>query len=250
MPISPIIGICAAWDIASWGFWSQPAGIVADTYVNAVRRAGGLPLALIPIALGEGEARALTDRVDGLLLIGGSDIEPAAYGAEAEPGLEATSPLRDQFELGLVAAALGADLPILGICRGLQVLNVATGGTLHQDLDGDGFADHRRVPGGLDERTAHEVEVSVPSLLGGADAAAVQTVNSHHHQAIDQLGAGGRVVARAVEDGLIEAVEWPAHTHVLGVQWHPEALSLDSTVASLVNSAGQKRTTTSLEVQP
>ena len=150
---------------------------------------------------------------------------------------EATFPLRDEFELALVAAAFARDLPVLGICRGMQILNVAAGGTLHQHLADAGFAEHRPLPGSLGEQTFHPVAVEAESLLATATGAGEETVNSHHHQGVDRLGDGGRAVARSLPDGLVEAIEWPHLRFALGVQWHPEALELDSTVAGLVGAA-------------
>jgi len=224
MPPRPAIGICAAWDRAAWSFWDQDAALVAGTYLDRVRRAGGLPLPLAPEPLDEADVEALLARVEGLLLIGGADLDPASYGATATARTEATSPLRDEFELALVRAAFARDLPVLGICRGLQIMNVATGGTLHQHLTDAGFAEHRPLPGSLGEPTLHQVEGERGTL----------TVNSHHHQGVDRVGEGARVVARSLPDGLVEALEWPARRHARGVQWHPEALELDTTIAGLV----------------
>ncbi|MGV1050165.1 MAG: gamma-glutamyl-gamma-aminobutyrate hydrolase family protein [Solirubrobacterales bacterium] len=236
----PVIGICAASERAAWSFWNQDAALVAATYLSAVRRGGGLPVALAPEALSAADVETLMGRVEGLLLIGGADLDPASYGQEQTPRTEAMYPLRDGFELALVRAAFAADVPVLGICRGLQILNVATGGTLHQHLGDAGFAEHRPLPGSLDERTHHEVEVEPDSLLARATGAERETVNSHHHQGVDAVGEGGRVVARSLPDGGVEAIEWPRLRHALGVQWHPEALELDATVANLVAAASDR----------
>lgn len=236
----PLVGICAAWDRAAWSFWDQDAALVADSYLGAVRRAGGLPIVLAPEPLGEADVEALADRVDGLLLIGGADLDPATYRASASPRTEAVYPLRDEFELVLVRTAFARDLPVLGICRGLQILNVATGGTLHQHLADAGFGEHRALPGSLGESTFHSVEIASESLLAAAAGAGLEVVNSHHHQGVDQVGEGGRVVARSLPDGLVEAIEWPEVRHALGVQWHPEAMELDTTVAGLVAAAGER----------
>lgn len=233
----PLIGICAAWEKAAWSFWNQDAALVADTYLETVRRAGGLPIVLAPEALAEADVEALIARVDGLLLIGGADLDPASYGQEPTARTEATYPLRDQFELALVRAAFAHDLPVLGICRGLQILDVATGGTLHQHLADAGFGEHRAAPGKLDESTHHAVEVEPASLLAVAAGAGPEVVNSHHHQGVDRVGEGGRVVARSLPDGVVEAIEWPQQRFALGVQWHPEALELDTTVAGLIAAA-------------
>lgn len=239
----PLIGICAAWDRAAWSFWDQDAALVAGTYLDTVRRAGGLPILLAPEPLAAADVESLIARVDGLLLIGGADLDPACYGQEPTARTEATFPLRDEFELALVRAAFAHDLPVLGICRGLQILNVATGGTLHQHLADAGFGEHRAAPGKLDESTHHQVEVEPASLLAVAAGAGPEVVNSHHHQGIDRVGEGGRVVARSLPDQVVEAVEWPQQRHALGVQWHPEALELDTTVAGLVAAAHDRAAT-------
>ena len=236
-PARPVIGICAARERAAWSFWDQDAALVAGTYLSAVRHGGGLPIGLAPEVLSAADVAALTGRVDGLLLIGGADLDPACYGQERAASTEATYRERDEFELALVRAAFAADLPVLGICRGLQILNVAAGGDLHQQLGDAGFGEHRRLPGSLGEETFHEVEIEPGSLLARATGTERETVNSHHHQGVDAIGEGGRVVARSLPDRVVEAIEWPRLRHALGVQWHPEALELDRTVAALVTAA-------------
>lgn len=236
-PRRPVIGICAARERAAWSFWDQDAALVAGTYLAAVRHGGGLPVGLAPEALSAADVETLIGRVDGLLLIGGADLDPACYGQERSPRTEATYRERDEFELALVRAAFAAEVPVLGICRGLQILNVATGGNLHQHLADAGFDEHRRAPGSLGEDTHHEVEVEPGSLLARATRTERETVNSHHHQGVDAVGEGSRVVARSLPDGVVEAIEWPHLRHALGVQWHPETLELDRTVAALVTAA-------------
>lgn len=236
-PLRPIIGICAALEPAHWSFWHQDAVLVARAYAKAVQAAGGIPIALVPGELDVLDARTLVDRIDGLLLIGGADVDPASYGAERSPCTETTYPLRDRFEVALVHEALEDDVPVLGICRGLQILNVAAGGTLHQHLPDAGFAEHRPLPGCLGEPTMHEVELEPGSLLAAASPALRLPVNSHHHQGVAEVGTGGRHVARSIPDGVIEAVEWPAQRYALGVQWHPEAMELSTTVAVFVAAA-------------
>jgi putative glutamine amidotransferase len=233
----PVIGICAVQERARWSFWDQEAALVASTYLTAVRRGGGLPLPLVPEALTPSDLECLAGRIDGLLLIGGADVDPACYGQEPTPRTEATFPARDEFELALAGAALALDLPVLGICRGLQILNVATGGTLHQHLADVGFDQHRPAPGFLDQRTFHTVVVEPGSSLADLTGSGPLAVNSHHHQGIDTVGEGGRVVARSQLDGLVEAVEWPRRRFAVGVQWHPEALEIDATIAALVDAA-------------
>jgi len=233
----PVIGLCAANEPARWSFWHQEAAVIAETYLRAVRIGGGLPIALVPEELGASDTEALLDRVDGLLLIGGADVDPSTYGAERSHRTERTVPMRDRFEVALVRGALERDLPVLGICRGIQVMNVAAGGTLHQHLLDAGFAEHRPAPGRLDDVTQHEIEIEPDTHVARAAGALRETVNSHHHQGVDVVGEGARVTARAVPDGAIEALEWPDRRYAVGVQWHPEAMELSRTVAQFVDAA-------------
>jgi len=235
---APLIGICGVPTQASWGFWNQPAVLTAQTYLDAVYRAGGQPVILPPHP--DADVTLLVGTVDGLLFAGGTDIEPHRYGQQATERLEQTSPVRDEFELQVAEIALRQDIPILGICRGLQILTVATGGELHQHLCDLGYAEHRPNPGHLDETTMHTVDVCADSTLGACGFAGVREVNSHHHQGVARVGAGGRVVATSVPDGVIEAVEWPEQTFAVGVQWHPEALAMDALFRRLVQAAARR----------
>jgi putative glutamine amidotransferase len=216
---SPVIGICAVHEPARWGFWDQTAHLVSDSYVTAVQDTGAVAV-LLPV-----DPRApgtLLDRIDGLLLIGGADIDPASYGASREPSSEATYPDRDAFEIALTRAALERRLPYLGICRGMQLLNVALGGTLVQDLTaGDGSNPHRRALGSF-EGTEHEIVLEPGSLAASAVGEQVHVAHCHHHQAVDRTGEGLVVTGRA-RDGVPEAIEALDRGWVLGVQWHPEA---------------------------
>ena len=192
-----------------------------DDYVRAVEKAGGLPLVLVP---GDAaDAPDLLASVDGLVVTGGGDVDPALYGQEPHPKLDPAPPGRDTFEIALVCEALRQDRPLLAICRGHQVLNVATGGTLIQDIPsltiGAGLHDPDR------ERwePAHDVSVLPGTRLReilGRDRVAV---NSFHHQAVQRLGEGLVASAWSEPDGLVEAVEAPERRFVLGVQWHPES---------------------------
>lgn len=236
----PVIGVCAAWEEAAWSFWRMRAAVVADTYVEALRAAGALPVGLVPQPLESQDAAMLVERIDGLLLVGGADVDPASYGEPLSDRTERTVPERDEFEIALVVAALRRDLPVLGICRGLQILNVAVGGSLHQHLADAGYAEHRPAPGHLDERTAHVVEIVSDSRVAASARALRERVNSHHHQGLARLGRGARVAARSVPDGLVEALEWPEHHYVVGVQWHPEAMELGATIRAFVGAAGRR----------
>lgn len=234
----PVIGIPAVTTTAAWGFWRDDAHLVADTYASAVWAAGGLPLAVPPLGGNEpGTLAAVLDRVDALLLVGGADVDPARFGEDPDPLLEEISAARDAYEFPLVDAAFDRDLPVLGICRGVQVMNVATGGTLYQDLVDAGLADHRRAPGRLDDPTFHEVQVEPGSLLAGITGAPTLVTNSHHHQGVAKVGSGAVVTARASQDGCVEALEWPDLGFALGVQWHPETPRMTPFFAALVAAA-------------
>jgi putative glutamine amidotransferase len=231
---APVIGICPVREQARWSFWDQPAHLVADSYVGGVRRAGGLPV-LLPVDP-RAPARAV-EAIDGLLLIGGADVDPASYGAKPQRGLETTHRDRDDFEIGSVRHALAANLPVLAICRGMQILNVALGGTLLQDLtDENGETIHRRRKGTFAEAENH-VELEEGSLAARSAGEGVHVAHCHHHQAIDGLGQGLNVTGRALEDGLPEAIETTDGRWVLGVQWHPEARDESAVLTAFVAAA-------------
>jgi putative glutamine amidotransferase len=233
----PVVGICAAREQTRWSFWDQTAHLVPDSYVRAVQAAGGLPV-LLPV-----DPRAparLVESIDGLLLIGGADLDPASYGEERADGTETTYPERDDFEIGMVRHALAASVPVLAICRGMQVLNVALGGTLVQDLaKEDGSNIHRRRLGTFDEAENHVMLVD-GSLAAGAAGEGLHVAHCHHHQAIHKLGEGLRITGRAVEDELPEAIEMTDGRWVLGVQWHPEARDESAILAAFVAAAREQ----------
>ena len=215
-----MIGICAVRERARWAFWDQTAHLVADTYVEALRSSGALTV-LLPVDPRAPEG--LLDRIDGLLLIGGADLDPRSYGAEPADAVEATYSDRDAFEIGLTREALARNMPYLGICRGMQLLNVALGGTLVQDLvDEDGVATHRRIVGTFDGNE-HDIELEEGSLAARALGETLHIGRCHHHQAVDRIGDGLRVTGRSRPDGVPEALETDDGSWVLGVQWHPEA---------------------------
>ena len=232
----PRVGITLAID-------SQVAGRYAlrQEYVRSVASAGGLSVALPP---GEAEgASEILEDLDALVLTGGGDIDPDLYGAEPHPLLAQVARERDLFEIALCRAAIKRELPLLAICRGAQVLNVALGGTLVQDIPSEVG---RRVvhdrPGERWERS-HEVKVlpgsRLAKILGGQEF----SVNSLHHQSVRELGAGVVVSAVSPEDGVIEGIEVPKERFVLGVQWHPEAFwgrsdEFQGVFQALVDEAG------------
>jgi putative glutamine amidotransferase len=227
----PVIGICSYLETMRWGAWEDRAAMVPAGYLGAVQRAGGLAVVLPPDAEATRDPDPLLDLLDGLILAGGVDVDPATYGASALPTTDEPNPERDAFELALARRALERDLPLLGICRGMQLLNVAAGGTLHQHLD-DGV--HRRTLGVFVE---HDVRLEEGSLAARAAGEAVHPSKSHHHQAVDALGAGFVVTGRSAEDELPEAIEDPTRRYALGVQWHPEADETSRLIGSLVEEA-------------
>jgi putative glutamine amidotransferase len=204
------------------------------TYLRAVERAGGVPVVLPPCVT---DLDGLLARLDGVCLSGGPDLDPEAYGAaERHAELGPTEPSLDAFELALARAAMERAVPVLGICRGSQALNVACGGTLHQHVPG-----HRQAEAGT--QTTHAVDVLAGTRLAGVIGAWALPVNSFHHQAVDRLGRGLRVAARA-GDGTVEAIEGTGARFVLGVQWHAEALAEEplhlGLFAALVQAAGRE----------
>jgi len=190
-------------------------------YVRSVERSGAIPLVLPP--LGPEHARAALDRLDGLVLSGGVDVDPALYGRARHPKLGRVDRVRDEFELALAREALQRDLPIFAICRGQQLLNVATGGTLIQDIPSElkGAVTHDAA--GRRTRRSHSVELERGSRLEEILGPGPLSVNSFHHQAIDGLGQGLTISGRCAEDGVIEAVEMRDRSFVVAVQWHPES---------------------------
>jgi putative glutamine amidotransferase len=209
----PLIGITTYVEPASWGYWNLEAALVPYDYVRAVERAGGRAVLVPPDDDGNEE---LLDALDGLVFSGGSDLTPELYGADADPETKGTNPARDRGELALLTAALERDLPVLAICRGVEVLNVIRGGDIVQHLpDVLGNESHREVPGTFSD---HPVRVDPTSQLGEVDG----PVKSSHHQGLGRIGEGLREVAWA-EDGIVEALEDPEKPFLVGVLWHPEA---------------------------
>lgn len=215
--------------------------LLARNYVDAVQRAGALALMLPPDPLLVEDPDRALDLLDGLVLTGGADIDPASYGQEAHAETVDTVPERDAFELAITRAAIDRDLPVLGICRGMQLINVARGGTLLQHLpDHFGHGEHRRASGSFDGAD-HHVRLRQGTLAARAAGEIEQATKSHHHQGIDRLGAGLTVSGRSTLDELPEAIEWdgsaPGRRFVLGVQWHPEADVASSVLGALVEAA-------------
>jgi putative glutamine amidotransferase len=219
--------------------WDQQAVLLSRSYVEAVQQAGALVLMLPPDGrLLEHPEEAL-DLLDGLVLAGGADIDPSSYGEQAHPETLDTVPERDRFEIALVRAAIERDLPVLGICRGMQLINVAYGGTLLQHLpERFGHHEHLRVPDTFD-RTDHDVDLLEGSLAARAAGETHHATKSHHHQGVDRLGEGLEITGCSAMDGLPEAIELPGKRFVLGVQWHPEADQTSRVVRALVAEVEQ-----------
>jgi len=237
----PVIGICTALERARWSVWDQQAALLPLSYVDAVQRAGGLVAMLPPDPRLVEEPQAALELIDGLILAGGADIDAASYGQDAHRETVDTVPDRDAFEIALTRAAIEADLPVLGICRGMQLINVACGGTLLQHVPEQvGHGEHRRVLGSF-EGSEHDVLLSEGSLAARAAGEMLHATKSHHHQGVDRLGEGLRLSGVSTLDELPEAIELPDARFVLGVQWHPEADLASAVVGALVDAAAAAR---------
>ena len=229
------IGISAAVERVRWDPWEEVATLLPRSYGDAVQRAGALAMLLPPDPAATEEPDLLLDRLDGLILAGGSDLDPATYGADPHPATGTTWPERDRFEIALARRAVERELPVLGICRGMHVLNVALGGTLVQHLpDVLGHGDHRHTPGSFGD---HEVRLEPGSAAAEAAGTTRLVVKSHHHQGLDELGADLVASGWSSEDDLVEAVELSDHRFAIGVLWHPEEDSGSRLFGSLVAAA-------------
>ena len=227
----PLIGLTTYVEVASWGYWHDvPAALVPATYYELVAASGGRPLLIPHVADAPGGAASgaaeVMARLDGLVIIGGLDVDPGLYGQAEDPALGRIDMARDASELALLHAALETETPVLAICRGQQILNVARGGTLLQHVpDTLGTDEHQLATGVF---TVHEV-ATVPGTRTASIFGATPEVACSHHQAIDELGEGLEVTAWSIEapgrEPLIEAVELADARFCLGVQWHPEHLS-------------------------
>jgi putative glutamine amidotransferase len=234
---TPIIGICAALEPARWGVWDQSAVLLPHSYVRAVQRAGAVALMLPPDPAVTAEPDSVLDLLDALVLAGGADVDPSLYGASRTPETTHTVPERDEFEIALALRALERDIPFLGICRGMQILNVARGGTLIQHLPSHfGHGEHLRVPGSF-AGAGHPVHLADGSVAALAAGEQHHATLSHHHQGVDRLGEDLVVSGWADVDELPEAIEVPDKRFALGVQWHPEADETSPIIAQLVREA-------------
>ncbi|RPK68191.1 putative glutamine amidotransferase [Streptomyces sp. ADI96-02] len=227
----PVIGVSTYQEPARWGVWEMPSVLLPEAYPRLVRAAGGLAVMLPPDDTADA-ARETVAALDGVVIAGGADVEPVRYGAAPDPRTGPPARGRDSWELALIEAAVEQNVPLLGICRGMQLLNVAFGGTLHQHLDGHS--------GGLGVFGGHPV-LPVPGTAYAAVVPEETVVPAYHHQAVDRLGAGLIASAHA-PDGTVEALEMADHEGlVLAVQWHPEMGEDVRVMTALVHAARARR---------
>jgi putative glutamine amidotransferase len=232
--MKPVIGITSYAEEVTWGAWVEEAALVPLSYVRAIERAGGRPLVIPP---SEGAIEETLSVLDGILFSGGSDLDPGLYDAEAHPETQGVHEARDRAEMALLGAALERDMPVLAVCRGSQVLNVARGGDLVQHLpEVLGHEEHKHTPG---EYSDHDVTLQPDTRVGGilGDRAPVK---SHHHQGFGRIGEGLREAGYA-EDGTVEALEDPSKRFAVGVLWHPEEGEDMALFEALVQQAAQYR---------
>jgi putative glutamine amidotransferase len=230
----PTIGVTAATENVSYGAWREiPAVVSPASYVRAVQKAGGRAVLLLPDREDVEDPDTVLDLIDALIVTGGAgDVDPALYDQEPHPETGPVQEERDAYELALVRAAIHRRMPVLGICRGMQILNVAYGGGIEQHLpDVVGHQDHRHTPGTFAD---HDVDLEAGSLAARAVGAERAPVKSHHHQGVREIGDGLVVTGRS-EDDTIEALEDPSYPFVLGVLWHPEEDEKSQLIKSLVS---------------
>jgi putative glutamine amidotransferase len=230
----PTIGVTAATESVSYGAWSKvPAFMSPASYVRAVQRAGGRPVLLLPDPEDAEDPEGVLGMIDALIVTGGAgDVDPDLYGQEPHPETGPVQEERDAYELALVRSAIGRRMPVLGICRGMQILNVAYGGGIEQHLpDVVGHEDHRHTPGTFAD---HEVDLEAGSLAARAAGAKRAPVKSHHHQGVREIGDGLVVTGRS-DDYTVEALEDPSCPFVLGVLWHPEEDEKSQLIKALVS---------------
>ena len=232
----PLIGVCAAIERATFGVWKdEPATLLPLSYSRAIHGAGGMMAMLPPDRRASEDPRELLDRIDALVLGGGADIDPEDQGIERHPETVGTNPDRDRFEIALALGALERGIPLLGVCRGMQVLNVACGGTLDQHIpERLGHEIHRPMPGSWAE---HDVRIEPGSLAAEAAGTERLTVKSHHHQGVDEIPDALAASAWAIDDDCVEAIESADGAFALGVLWHPEEDPEDRLIPALIERA-------------
>jgi putative glutamine amidotransferase len=232
-----LIGVCTALERARFGPWDIDATVLDRRYSEAVQRAGGIAVLIPPDAGLTSAPDDLLDALDGLILAGGRDVDPATYGAEPHATADVPRTERDEFEIALARRAMERDIPLLGVCRGMQVMNVARGGTLVQDLPEHlGHQEHRRRLGTF-EGNDHPVQLTAGSLAARAAGEEQHGTLSHHHQGVGEVADGLEVSGWSTDDELPEALEDPSRRFALGVQWHPEADAESRVIAALVEEA-------------
>jgi putative glutamine amidotransferase len=230
------IGITAAIESASWTVWRElDANVSPRTYTNEVAAAGAVALLLPAQAAGAERVGALLERIDGLILAGGADLDPLSYGAEAGERTTGYRVERDAFEIGLARAGLDRGLPVLGVCRGMQLLNVALGGTLEQQVPNSDL--HLHTPGSYAD---HNVRLEPGTLAARVVGVERLAVRSHHHQGVATLGDSVVASGWSEPDGLVEAIEVPGHAFALGVLWHAEEEPGSRIVAALCEAARER----------
>ncbi len=231
----PRIGITTYLEPTVWGVWERDASLLPRVYLDSVVAAGGVPLLLPPV----GTDATVLDVLDGLIIAGGCDVDPSSYDAVPHPETVDTRPGRDEHEKVLIRAALDRDLPLLAVCRGLQMLNVTLGGTLQQHLPDVVAHDEHRPSPAIFGTTEVKVEPGTLTAQVFGDRTSVQC---YHHQAIDAVAPGLRVTARA-GDGTVEAAEVDGHDFAIGVQWHPEEDPDDLRLFTALTAASRRRMT-------
>lgn len=244
----PIIGITAGLETAKYGGAMVRGAFISNRYLEAVQQAGGRVVILTPDEYGVQHPEQVLETVDAVMVSGGAcDVDPAQYGQEKHPATKPGESIRDRFEIALARAATENDVPILGVCRGMQILNVSYGGNLHQHIpDVVGHDDHQ-IAGIF---TDHEVKLQPGSLAESGVGSEKTNVKSSHHQGVADLGDGLVATGWSLEDEMVEAIEDPERTFVLGVQWHPEEDPASLVIESLVKQAraasnGHSQTATS-----
>jgi putative glutamine amidotransferase len=231
----PTVGITAATEWVSYGPWEEvPAVMSPVRYVRAVQHAGGRAVLLPPDPEDARDPGGVLGVIDALLLTGGAgDVNPALYGEERHPETGPVHEERDAYELALARAVLECEVPTLGVCRGMQVLNLAYGGTIEQHVpDAVGHEEHRHTPGTFAD---HEVRLEPGSLAARAAGTELTAVKSHHHQGVQEVGDGLRVTGWSTMDDIVEALEDPGRKFVLGVLWHPEEDEKSQLIKALVS---------------
>jgi putative glutamine amidotransferase len=233
----PLIGVCAAVEPATFGVWrEEPAVLLPLSYSRAVHGAGGMMAMLPPDRVATEDPDELLGRVDALVLGGGADIDPETQGVEAHAETIGSNPDRDRFEIALARRALDRGVPLLGVCRGMQIINVAFGGSLDQHIpDRLGHEIHRPMPGSWAE---HDVRIEPGSLAASAAGTERLTVKSHHHQGVDRIAENLTASAWATDDESVEAIESGDGSFALGVLWHPEEDARDGIIPALISRAG------------